>query len=455
MKPYGYLLSSAENLIRLITGKSEITGFTKYLDSIEYKSADELMALQAVEMSKLLKHAVDRIPFYKEFKDRLELSPDTVNSDIKEFPVLTREMIEEHYDELIDKDIKGGIRVSSGGTTGKETITIRDRHEMLHVANCYFDSMAGLFPGKSRLLIRRARSANFADNPSDRKFTFNPVTRTCTVSPAYMNMEKLEFLYNVYKFNRPRVILGITETIYRFAEYIRENDLKTYRVDLVGTGYQTMLPRYRELIASVFKGATLIDGYGANEFGRLAQQCSESNGYHYIPLIHYIESVDAGYKDVPAGETGQLLVTTLQKRKMPLIRYRVDDLVTVSDKPCDCGRGFPLVESFDGRRIESIVSPKKTYMSPLPFFEIMSEYRNVEQFKIEQRSDNEVTLILKMKSGEFTKVQTLAVRKEINRYLDYPMKLSVEYVDAIETMPNGKIMRVQGLESYLSNKKNS
>ena len=155
------------------------------------------------------------------------------------------------------------------------------------------------------------------------------------------------------------------------------------------------------------------------------------------------------------GETGQLLVTTLQKRKMPLIRYKVDDLVTISDKICDCGRGFPVVQSFDGRRIESIVSPKQTYMSPLPFYEIMEEYKNIEEFKIEQRSENEVTLILKMKFGEFNNVQQLAVRKEINRYLDYPMKLSVEYVDAIEPMPNGKIMRVQGLESYLNNKKSS
>ncbi|MBN1624187.1 MAG: hypothetical protein JW903_07445, partial [Clostridia bacterium] len=367
--------------------------------------------------------------------------------------VMTRDMLAAHYEELVDMNIKGGTRLLGGGTTGTQTVTIRGRHEVLHSADGYFDGLAGLYPGKSRLLIKRTRSANFADKPSEKKYICNPFTRTSIVNPAYMDKEKLEFLYNVYKSKRPRAIIGITETVYRFCEYIKSNDLKTYKVDLVGTGCQTMLPRYKELIGSVFKDAVLIDGYGANEFGRLAQQCTESNGYHYIPLIHYIEAVDAEYRNVPNGETGQLLVTTLQKRKMPLIRYRVDDLVTISDKMCDCGRGYPLVERFDGRRIESIVSPKKTYMSPLPFFEIMGGFSNVDKFKVEQRTDNEVTLILKMKSGKFTDVQTLAVRKEINRYLDYPMKLSVEYVDKIEPMPNGKIMRVQGLESFLSEKK--
>ncbi|MDX1359588.1 MAG: hypothetical protein R3232_12210, partial [Clostridia bacterium] len=54
-----------------------------------------------------------------------------------------------------------------------------------------------------------------------------------------------------------------------------------------------------------------------------------------------------------------------------------------------------------------------------------------------------------MKMGKFSKVQQLALRKEINRYLDYPMKLEIEYIDEIKPLPNGKVMRVKGLESYM------
>ncbi|MBN1624273.1 MAG: hypothetical protein JW903_07880, partial [Clostridia bacterium] len=124
MKPNEYILSKTLELIRLVSGKSEITGFTKYLNNIEYKSAEELKILQAVELSKMLRHAVERIPFYNEFKGKLELSPESVHDDIKEFPVMTRDMLAAHYDELVDMEIKGGTRLLGGGTTGTQTVTI-------------------------------------------------------------------------------------------------------------------------------------------------------------------------------------------------------------------------------------------------------------------------------------------------------------------------------------------
>lgn len=443
MKPYEFTINSAVLLKRLLTGQHKQTKFTRYLESIEYKSVDELMAIQAENMSALLKHSVDNIPYYRYFKGKLELTPETVNDDIKEFPVLTKEIILDHYDELIDREIRGGTVYMTDAATGEKVKIIRDREEFLHGADEYFNRLVGIFPGKSRLWIKYAKSAD----PRGKGRSYNMISRTNIVNPAYMDMEGLEYLYKVYRRNKPRLILGITETIYRFAEYIQTNRLKVYPVDLVGTGGQTMLPRYMKLISEVFAGAKVLDGYGATEFGRFAHQCRRGEGFHYIPAIYYAEAVDDGFQDVPPGQTGQLLVTNLYKRKMPLIRYRVEDFVILSKRPCDCGRGFPVIESFEGSRIESIVSPKHTYMTPSPFFEIMDRYSEVDDFLVEQRRPNTVTLLLKMKKGKFKEVHQLAVRKEVNRYLDYPMALEVEYIDEVKTLPNGKVMRVRGLES--------
>lgn len=453
MKPYELIMDSAVKFRRMIKGEHSQTVFTKYLEQIEYKSKEELKQLQAEAMSELLKHTVENVPFYQDMRGQLELSPATVHEDIKQFPILKRDTIINDYEKLIAKNVKGGKRYHTGGTTGTKAIIIRGKSEYLHSTDEYFNRMTGIFPGKSRLWIRRFEDVYFADNPVDKESSYNFISRTSIVSPAYMDMKKLQYLYKVYKTNKPKLILGVTEVIFRFADYIKKNNLKTYPVELVGTGCQTMLPRYRKVIESVFKGAYILDGYGASEFGNMALQCKQSAGYHYVPVVHYIEAVDGNYKDVPMGETGQMLVTNLFKRKMPLIRYQIDDLIRLSDKQCDCGRGFPLIDAFEGRRIESILSPKNTYMTPLPFFKIMDRFTNVDDFLVEQRSDNTVTLILKMKKGEFTKVQRLAVRKELNRYLDYPMKLDIEYTDSIDPMPNGKIMRVRGLESFKNSKK--
>ncbi len=94
--------------------------------------------------------------------------------------------------------------------------------------------------------------------------------------------------------------------------------------------------------------------------------------------------------------------------------------------------------------VETVVSPKHTYMTSLPFFEIMTKFKNVEDFLIEQNAENSVLVKLVMKSGEFSLVQQLALRQEIYRRMDYPMKLEIEYINEIIPLPNGKVMRVKG-----------
>ena len=448
MKSYELVMGTAVNLRRKIQGYSEQTKFTKYLESIEYKSRDEIYALQSIEMSKMLQHAVENVPYYSQFKGNLELSPETAHIDIKEFPILTKKIINEKGIELLSKINISGKKYKTGGTSGIVANIIRDKNEFTHSADEYFNSMLGIVPGKSRLLIRRAESVYFAENSHDVKYYANPISKTYIISPAFMDNERLELLYSVYSSKKPKLIMGITDPIYRFAHYIIESNLKTFPIDGIHLGGQTLMPRHIKIIGKAFKTDKIYDGYGATEFGTVAQQCKEMGKWHYVPIIHYLEVVDNNFKEVSAGVQGQFIVTNLWKRNMPLIRYQIDDIAVMTDEKCTCNRGFPMVEKIEGRRIQSVVSPKHTYMTPLPIFEIMEKFNNVEDFLIEQRKENTVTVLLKMKSGEFSEIQQLTMRKDINRYLDYPMKLEYEYIDEIKPLPNGKIMRVRGYENF-------
>lgn len=448
MKSYELIMGAAVKLRRKIQGYSEQSKFTKYLESIEYKSRDEIYALQAIELSKMLQHAVEFVPYYSQFKGNLELSPKTSHSDIKEFPILTKKIINEKGIELLSKIDTSGKKYKTGGTSGSVAKILRDKSEFTHSADEYFNNMLGIVPGKSRLLLRRAESVYFAEGSHDVKYYANPISKTYIISPAFMDNERLELLYSVYSSKKPKLIMGITEPIYRFALYIIESNLKTFPVEAIHLGGQTIMPRYRDIIEKAFKTDKIYDGYGATEFGTVAQQCKEMGKWHYIPVIHYLEVVDTNFKEVSSGVQGQFIVTNLWKRNMPLIRYQIDDIAVMTDEECSCKRGFPMVARFEGRRIESVMSPRHTYITPLPFFEIMEKFNNVEDFLIEQRKENTVTVLLKMKSGKFSEIQQQAMKKEINRHLDYPMKLECEYIDDIKPLPNGKIMRVRGFENF-------
>ena len=113
-----------------------------------------------------------------------------------------------------------------------------------------------------------------------------------------------------------------------------------------------------------------------------------SCGLHLFEDQVLLEVVDDEYRPVPAGEPGsRLLITNLFNRTQPLIRYELNDLLTVSPDPCPCGRPFPLLKSVEGRSDDVLEMPATeggtikvhplTLRSPLAGIAALSEYRIV------------------------------------------------------------------------------
>jgi len=99
------------------------------------------------------------------------------------------------------------------------------------------------------------------------------------------------------------------------------------------------LPATRAAIESLW-GAELYDFYGISDiFGASAGMCRERNGLHFCEDHHIVEVLDpaTGWA-VPDGEKGEMVLTTLQKRARPMIRFRTGDIVTRDSSPCPCGR---------------------------------------------------------------------------------------------------------------------
>jgi phenylacetate-coenzyme A ligase PaaK-like adenylate-forming protein len=114
--------------------------------------------------------------------------------------------------------------------------------------------------------------------------------------------------------------------------------------------------------------------------------CDRHRGLHVFEDQVLLEVVDDDYRPVPDGTPGsRLLVTNLFNRTQPLIRYELNDLVTVSPHACPCGRPFPLLESVGGRREDVLELPAAaggsvavhpvTLHSPLNGLAELSEYR--------------------------------------------------------------------------------
>ena len=148
----------------------------------------------------------------------------------------------------------------------------------------------------------------------------------------------------------------------RLAEVAAEEkiDLKQSRVRTIIVAGEPggSVPAIRSRIETLWPGARVFDHHGMTEVGPVTYECPKRPGVlHVMESAYYAEVVDSATgKSVPAGETGELVLTTLGRIGSPLLRYRTGDNVKVDKTPCSCGRTeMALVGGILGRTDDMVV----------------------------------------------------------------------------------------------------
>jgi phenylacetate-CoA ligase len=129
-------------------------------------------------------------------------------------------------------------------------------------------------------------------------------------------------------------------------------------------------------------GVEIRDNYGSTE-GFIAWQCPRGS-YHLNTEHVLIEIVDQGGAPAAPGQMGRLLMTTLENRLMPLIRYEIGDYAIASDEACACGRTLPLIGKVIGRGINLFRMPDGRLVSPWPLIGPLKARPELRQFQIVQ-----------------------------------------------------------------------
>ncbi len=136
------------------------------------------------------------------------------------------------------------------------------------------------------------------------------------------------------------------------AEKVEELGLKSHIALKRGViGSERWGDKMRERIAALLD-IELFDIYGLTEiYGPgIAIDCPKHQGMHYFDDHLYFEIIDPNtLAPLPAGETGELVITTLTKQGAPLLRYRTHDLTSINPDPCACGLPYPRINRIIGR----------------------------------------------------------------------------------------------------------
>jgi phenylacetate-coenzyme A ligase PaaK-like adenylate-forming protein len=181
----------------------------------------------------------------------------------------------------------------------------------------------------------------------------------------------------------------------------------------------------------------VFDIYGSTEAGPLAWQCSPCNAYHATEDAAVFE-----FLPVPGRDARRLVITSLELRGTPMIRYDTGDLVRPGPSGrCSCGRSLARIEHVEGRAIDCLRLPDGRALSPYYVTEELEDVE-VDRFQLIQEALDMVTVRLQgARAGTATVEQH--VHQLLRPIVGAGVAIQVEAVTSLEPPPGRKFRAVE------------
>jgi phenylacetate-coenzyme A ligase PaaK-like adenylate-forming protein len=330
------------------------------LERLERMSLEENDERQWRALLRLLKHAYETTPFYREQFERAGFEPSDIRSreDLERIPPITREDIRNRLDDLWSRRYQKESlkRAATGGTTDTPVPLLRSPECLKEkiAVQAHLDSWAGMWPGDKVFRLWGAEQ-DFDPHPSWRWRLYDRgLMRQVWAPTSLLNPSVLESYRQVLNKFRPKIVYAYPTPLTVFCEYLRDCGRPYHRPLSVICTAEPLLDTQRQIIEQTM-GCRAFEHYGARDFGMVAAECEQHKGLHLHPAAVFVEFVPVAGAEV--NGLHEILVTDLLNFGMPLIRYRVNDCTVPASRACACGRGFPLIQKIAGRTTDNFHLP--------------------------------------------------------------------------------------------------
>lgn len=323
----------------------------------ECMSRDELMALQSARLVKTVDRVYHNVPFYRKKMQELGLEIGDIRGieDLDKLPFTTKNDLRDNYPfGLFAVPQSEIVRIhASSGTTGKATVVGYTRRDLEIwsecVARCF--TMAGI---TREDIIQVAYGYGLFTGGLGAHGGAEKLGAT-VVPMSTGNTKKLITMMKDFGVTAiactPSYLLHIAETLEE------SGDILNIKLKAAVCGAEPWTENMRRQIEEKMH-ISAHDIYGLSEVmgPGVACDCGYHRGLHvfedhFLPEIISSESLKA----VDAGETGELVFSTLTKEGLPLLRYRTRDLTSIDYSPCECGRTQARISRFKGRSDDMLI----------------------------------------------------------------------------------------------------
>jgi len=368
---------------------------SKYWErSLERISRQELGRLQKRRLRFILKYVYEKSAFYRRVFKEKKVDPSDFRdlSDIRKFPFTTKDDLRQYSypyggDLLcVPRQRVIGWHMSSG-TTGRPTVgpyTLRDHETWMNLMARTLVT-AGVRPGDIVLNI-------YGYGLFTGGLGFHQSCRRVGAAIIPWSVGRTEAMMQFIHDFKPTVLTGTPSYQLYVLETMRKNgiDPTESSIRLAIPGAEVWTEQMRQRIEKGFglkkKGGGARNVYGATELlgPGSGQECEYENGFHFWTDHFYLEVLDPETNE-PAGpgEQGEMVVTTLTKEAMPLIRYRLRDLTILDEGDCPCGRSaFPRCMWVTGR-LDDVIHFRGVKIWPSAIQEAMFRFPEVNDYLVQ------------------------------------------------------------------------
>jgi phenylacetate-CoA ligase len=415
--------------------------------SLMQASPEEVQRQAEVSLSRLLKHAYQTVPFYREAWRSIGFKPcgHVTIEDLRQLPLVTKDDIRTRKGDLVsraysDADLQ---RDYTGGTSGTQTSFYRDRA----CAPARFGRQWGILewcgyqPGDKRALVWGAHS----DLPQPgvgsalkrwfRSYASADEVLCCTVMSR---AEMLDYHRRLQAF-RPSVLYGYPNAMEQFARFVVREGLARIPAARIFCTAEKLDEGQRLLLQEAF-GGEVFDLYCSREHGCVAFECRRHRGFHVDTGNAIVEILRDGRPAEP-GESGELVITDLLNYGMPLIRHATADMATAATVPCECGSPFPFFSSLDGRTTDLLYRPDGSIVAGIMLMDLFMDQPAIAEVQYVQ--EDPASLDVNVVRGRGAIADVHAIVESVRSIMGDGIAIRVRFVDEIPRNPrSGKYQEV-------------
>lgn len=327
-------------------------------EKMETMTRAQIEALQLERLQATVQHCMNS-PFYRKRFEEAGLKPEDIKTldDIRRIPFTTKQDLRDTYPfGMASVPLRECTRLhSSSGTTGTPTVILHTQKDLeewaAQVARNLW--MVGLRPDD---VFQNSSGYGMFTGGLGFQYGAERLGMLTIPAAAGNSIRQIKFITD-FGTTALHAVPSYVTRLYEVMKSMGVDPRRDTRLKVLAIGAEPHSEEQRRRIEEMM-GVKAYNSFGMSEMcgPGVGFECQEQNGLHFWEDYYIVEIVDPEtLEPVPDGEVGELVLTSLCREAMPLLRYRTRDLTRVLGRTCPCGRNHVRIDRMRGRSDDMMV----------------------------------------------------------------------------------------------------